>query len=514
MVSFAAGDDCPSDVNLGNVYKCCIDGYKFEDLNENGVMDAGEAGLAGWTIILLDDTESEIARTTTNDCGYYEFCGLLPGTYYVTEEVQDGWVAVTELPVMVSFAAGDDCPSDVNLGNLELGCLEITKKVEWGCVVPDESQEFIVNVTGPEGYFASLRFDYDGDTEKLSNLKPGEYTITEEYPGCDWEVEIDNSPATVRPGECCAAVTVTNTYQPVAIGDYVWNDMNADGIQDAGEYGIEGVTVELYQCCDDVYVDTTTTDANGYYLFDCLKSGDYYVKFILPDGGWFFSPQDQGMDDTLDSDADPATGMTICTSLECGETDLTWDAGMYMPGEEWCGLTIGFWKNNVGKFNDHKKNGRQVSDEFFNGIDVETFFDDIYDCESWGDVYERLAKFDASSAEEKAIAQMFAMKLTSAYSEDGVAYFVDYSRYPYDSECYEILAAASDNLGANPMYIQDLWVYVMDLYEDGCYSEAQELADCINNYKWGCEDYDENGMLCIDGSCTTAQDDIAYIAIA
>jgi hypothetical protein len=49
----------------------------------------------------------------------------------------------------------------------------------------------------------------------------------------------------------------------------------------------------------------------------------------------------------MDSDAD-ANGATICTTLIAGETDLTWDAGLYMPAHGGCTLTIGFWKNHAG----------------------------------------------------------------------------------------------------------------------------------------------------------------------
>ena len=37
----------------------------------------------------------------------------------------------------------------------------------------------------------------------------------------------------------------------------------------------------------------------------------------------------QGGNDALDSDIDPTTGKTINTTLSAGETDLTWDAGLY-----------------------------------------------------------------------------------------------------------------------------------------------------------------------------------------
>jgi hypothetical protein len=65
--------------------------------------------------------------------------------------------------------------------------------------------------------------------------------------------------------------------------------------------------------------------------------------------GFVFSPMDQGADDALDSDVNPATGMTICTTLESGENDMTWDAGMYLPPPPGgCTLTIGYWKNHAG----------------------------------------------------------------------------------------------------------------------------------------------------------------------
>ena len=47
--------------------------------------------------------------------------------------------------------------------------------------------------------------------------------------------------------------------------------------------------------------------------------------------GYVFSPQDQGADDAVDSDADPVTGRTGADRPGYGETDLTWDAGLYLP---------------------------------------------------------------------------------------------------------------------------------------------------------------------------------------
>jgi len=131
-----------------------------------------------------------------------------------------------------------------------------------------------------------------------------------------------------------------------AIGDTVWIDNDQDGIQDAGEPGFPGVTVNLYDCLDN-FIATTLTDADGFYKFDGLTPGDYYVEFIEPEG-YEISPQDQGSDDAVDSDADPITGRTICTNLEPNEYDPTWDCGLYLVEQDGCTLTIGFWKTHGG----------------------------------------------------------------------------------------------------------------------------------------------------------------------
>ena len=53
---------------------------------------------------------------------------------------------------------------------------------------------------------------------------------------------------------------------PLEIGDYVWYDNDKDGIQDAGENGVSGLSLSLYdEKCNKV--GTTSTNASGYYLF-------------------------------------------------------------------------------------------------------------------------------------------------------------------------------------------------------------------------------------------------------
>ena len=128
-----------------------------------------------------------------------------------------------------------------------------------------------------------------------------------------------------------ATLSLQNPPPPplAALGDFVWHDLNKDGIQDAGEPGIAGVTVELSNCAGTVSA-TTTTNASGLYLFSGLTPGGYSVRFVLP-SGYVFSPQDQGADDAKDSDANTTTGMTGCYTLARGQTNLTVDAGLFQP---------------------------------------------------------------------------------------------------------------------------------------------------------------------------------------
>lgn len=101
--------------------------------------------------------------------------------------------------------------------------------------------------------------------------------------------------------------------QGAQLGDTVWFDSNQDGAQDSDEFGIGGVTVELYRnfynfqdlngdfdyndegemtFSEAKLVGITTTYANGYYEFKGLAAGvEYFVQFTSPGTGFEVSPQ-------------------------------------------------------------------------------------------------------------------------------------------------------------------------------------------------------------------------------
>ena len=71
----------------------------------------------------------------------------------------------------------------------------------------------------------------------------------------------------------CACVTAT-----------VCDDTNGDGAPTPGEPGINGVTVELYNCTTNTLLQTAVTSNGGKYKFSGLLSGNYKLKFILANG--------------------------------------------------------------------------------------------------------------------------------------------------------------------------------------------------------------------------------------
>jgi len=108
-----------------------------------------------------------------------------------------------------------------------------------------------------------------------------------------------------------------------SISGFVWDDLNTNGIQDAGEPGLDSIWVLLYDPSGNE-VASTYTDANGLYTFDSVAAGDYFIRFANPGGVWQ-TLQDQGNDNAKDSDADPL-GYTDQFSLANGQS-LDFDAG-------------------------------------------------------------------------------------------------------------------------------------------------------------------------------------------
>lgn len=88
------------------------------------------------------------------------------------------------------------------------------------------------------------------------------------------------------------------------LGNQVWLDKNKNGRQDAGEPGVGGICVNLYDASNQL-AQQTITDTNGYYGFN-VENGKYTVEFKTPK--WLEFTQKNLGDENADSDADPLTG--------------------------------------------------------------------------------------------------------------------------------------------------------------------------------------------------------------
>ncbi len=162
----------------------------------------------------------------------------------------------------------------------------------------------------------SLPYSYlwsDGQTgAEATNLSAGTYSvIITDAGGCS----------------CSSEVTLVD---PSKVGNFVWEDINKDGIQNPGEPGIGGVTVNLIGTADNgaSITRTVNTASDGTYCFDGLLTGNYKVTFNKP-SGYAVSPEDAGGNDSTDSDMDPDTGMTDFFDLGPSELNPTIDAGLY-----------------------------------------------------------------------------------------------------------------------------------------------------------------------------------------
>ena len=73
-------------------------------------------------------------------------------------------------------------------------------------------------------------------------------------------------------------------YVPALLGNFVWEDLNHNGVRDVGELGIPGVMVVLYNNSGTPAM-TTTTNVSGAYTFTNVTSGTYTVRFKAP--SWY-----------------------------------------------------------------------------------------------------------------------------------------------------------------------------------------------------------------------------------
>jgi protocatechuate 3,4-dioxygenase beta subunit len=331
--------DANLSVDFGLFRTMSLGNLVWNDANNNGLVDNAETGIANVSVRLSKDANGDgvpdgaaIQTTTTDANGNYLFTQLIPGKFIV--EVADPLGFVPSSGKNGSLAAGPYQPApspDSDFDSDDNGSL----------------------VTGTPGVVRS------GTITLSSGQEPndaGDANLTVDF----------------------------GYFRPLSLGNLVWNDANNNGVVDVGEKGLANVPLELRSTAG-VVIATTTTDANGNYLFANLVDGDYVVRAELPAGftgstGGYGSttPYEPAADPDNDLDNDDngtaVSGQTV-TSLpitltrggEPGATsdNLTLDFGAFRP------LSLG---NRV--FFDLDNDGKQGGSETgIAGVTVRLFRD-------------------------------------------------------------------------------------------------------------------------------------------
>jgi hypothetical protein len=189
----------------------------------------------------------------------------------------------------------------------------------------------------------------------FKGLVPGDYVVVVRTPACfaptlcnvgpDDTVDSECSPVAVTVQAGVPDPTVDFGFVPIgtgAIGDFVWHDADADGIQDPGEGGIDKARVALF-AASGALLSVQWTGPSGLYTFEGLCAGEYEVRVDVTAAGAGFvpSPCNVGTDDTIDNDCSPAVVV-----LPTDDTvDLTVDFGFHVP-KPYNGCSHGYWKNH------------------------------------------------------------------------------------------------------------------------------------------------------------------------
>ncbi len=262
-----------------------ISGFKINDTNANGVWDAGEMGIENWNIMLLNDMGVQIANTSTDTSGFYEFMSIFPGNYNVTEEMKAGFTPTNVTSKMVTIENMD--VTNVNFTNMPvvptMGSIsgfkfnDINGNGIWDPVEPGLANWTIV-LTMPDGSTENTNTNSDG-FYMFNNLTPGNYNVSEVLqPG--WVQTFPPNPIrsiTLSAGENVTDVDFGNMLVTVN------GNISGFKINAANGMGLQGWTIRLIGIVGKgagtrVIRMNTTTNADGFYMFNDLPAGRYILR--------------------------------------------------------------------------------------------------------------------------------------------------------------------------------------------------------------------------------------------
>lgn len=322
------------------------------DSNQNGVQEPGEPGLASVGLILYSagadgacggGDDVAVANTVTDANGKYLFDDLAAGVYCV--DVIDATV-----PAGLRLVAGTDpllvtLAQDQDYLTADFGYASTAGVIGdrvWsdanGNGVQDPGEIGIGGVTldlmsaGADGQCGTAD---DAKLASTTTATDGSYLFTGLAAGQYCVVVTDTA------GKLTGLTQTKAPTQPITlasaqifldadfgyrgatlcgeVGDLVFYDANRNGVFEPGtqDRGINGVTLSLYNADEEALVATTTTDANGAYLFSGLYSGRYWIEVTDVNGRLFGYTLSPGLPNTNNNGQVWPFDVTIdgCTSI-------------------------------------------------------------------------------------------------------------------------------------------------------------------------------------------------------
>jgi len=302
--------------DFGNFQLGKIGGLKFNDLNKNGIQDApAEPPLGGWTIYLdannngvQDQVPAETGTNAvvTDVAGNYQFTNLPAGTYTVREVPQTGWTQ-TVPPVnaatptlsgafTIAVTSGTDSQNN-NFGNFKPNTIS-------GLKFNDLNNNGIQDVpaeTGLPNWQIFLDTDGNGTLDtaepntltdaagnyQFLDLSAGTYKVREVLQPTWTQTTPDPDDITVTSGQDIANINFGN-FQSSTISGQKFNDLNNNGVKDAGELGLGNWQIFLDSINPDGIFEqgepTTITDAAGNYTLRDIPAGTYQVREVQQNG--------------------------------------------------------------------------------------------------------------------------------------------------------------------------------------------------------------------------------------
>jgi len=308
-------------VDFGFIQSVSLGSTVWEDENGNGIQDAGESPIAGATVTLLDSLGNSIGAPVLTDVdGQYNFNDLPPGSYQVQVDLSTvaGGADLFASPIQQPDP-NTDLNTDSNIASNPGGQVYLSGLVALAAGTEPPAETDPIGAGGAD--------------------QPNQGLTATDEPDLSGNMTVD-----------------FGFVRPVSLGSTVWQDVNADGVQDAGEPAIVGATVTLLDAAGVPVpgVAPVVTNADGEYFFNDLPPGDYRVEVDLAavTSGTDFLPTpvqetDPNTDLNNDSNVDVANSPNAATNQfvsgvielrsggePTGESDQIGTPGADQPGQQ------------------------------------------------------------------------------------------------------------------------------------------------------------------------------------